>query len=184
MVGMKRDYKSSNAQAALEFMVTYGWALLAILAITGILAYYGLLDFSRYLRDYCDFGPQLECVDYQLYSSTSESGFNVLVRNNYGVAINLSALDVYFGGLHVASLTPANRFVIPAGATVLVNYSEWVASQPWDNNLLKIGSKQAVDLVITFSQNISNAPLHIVSGRVFTKVRKKQWIQSNPHPLG
>jgi len=48
----KRVYPSlSNrkSQAALEFLMTYGWAILVVLIAIGALAYFGVLSPARFL---------------------------------------------------------------------------------------------------------------------------------------
>src|SRR3990167_2852536 len=61
---------SSKSQAALEFLTTYGWAFLVILIMIGSLAYFGILNPSKILPDRCNFGPEFECLDYQISSTT------------------------------------------------------------------------------------------------------------------
>ncbi|HGJ67134.1 TPA: hypothetical protein ENS27_17370 [bacterium] len=42
-----------KAQAALEFLMTYGWAIMVVLAAIGALAYFGVLSPSNFLPDQC-----------------------------------------------------------------------------------------------------------------------------------
>ena len=55
---------NKKAQAALEFLVTYSWALLAILITVGALYYFGVFDFGRYLPQKCNFPVQFKCLDF------------------------------------------------------------------------------------------------------------------------
>ena len=45
-----------KAQAALEFLMTYGWAILVVLAAIGALAYFGVLSPSNFLPSKCTAG--------------------------------------------------------------------------------------------------------------------------------
>ncbi len=47
-----------KGQAALEFLMTYGWAFLVILVMIGTLAYFGVLNVSALLPDRCQFSTQ------------------------------------------------------------------------------------------------------------------------------
>ena len=43
--------KSDLSQAALEFLTTYGWAILVVLIAVGALAYFGVLDLGKFLPE-------------------------------------------------------------------------------------------------------------------------------------
>jgi hypothetical protein len=55
-----------KAQAALEFLTTYGWAFLVILVMIGALAYFGILSPSRFLPERCNVGPEFTCNEYMV----------------------------------------------------------------------------------------------------------------------
>jgi hypothetical protein len=53
-----------KAQAALEFLTTYGWAFIVILTAIGALAYFGVLKVEP--PDRCTIGPEFNCYDFRL----------------------------------------------------------------------------------------------------------------------
>ncbi|MBU0536316.1 MAG: hypothetical protein KKE20_05085 [Nanoarchaeota archaeon] len=57
-----------RAQAAMEFMLTYGWAILVVLVVIAGLSYFGVLSPSALLPDKCNFQVGLSCVDYSVSS--------------------------------------------------------------------------------------------------------------------
>ena len=79
-----------RAQAALEFLTTYGWAFLVILIMIGTLAYFGILSPSKILPNRCTFGSEFECEDYQI--SATANTFKLRLKNNVGQAISISAV--------------------------------------------------------------------------------------------
>ena len=79
-----------NSQAALEFLTTYGWAFLVILVMISALAYFGILKPSKFLPDRCNFGAEIECMDYTI----TDNGLNLRLKNNVGEAIVVNALSV------------------------------------------------------------------------------------------
>lgn len=83
---------SRKAQAALEFLTTYGWAFLVILIMIGSLAYFGILNPSKILPSRCNFGPEFECLDWQIALSASE--VKLKMRNNAGEPIVISSFTV------------------------------------------------------------------------------------------
>ena len=86
---MKKDIK---AQAALEFLTTYGWAFLVILIMISALAYFGVLKPSKLLPDRCSFGAEIGCQDYML----DLSGDQVLLRlkNNLAEVITVDSFNL------------------------------------------------------------------------------------------
>lgn len=59
-----------RAQAALEFLTTYGWALLVILMMIGAISYFGIVDPSKFVPSRCTTSPEFGCVDYKIDGPT------------------------------------------------------------------------------------------------------------------
>lgn len=55
-----------KAQAALEFLTTYGWAFLVILIMIAALSYFGILNPSNLLPERCEFGNLMDCEGYEI----------------------------------------------------------------------------------------------------------------------
>ena len=79
-----------RGQAALEFLTTYGWAFLVILIMIGALAYFGVLRPSRLLPDRCNFGPEMDCQDFQISNTPTTKLIKVKLKNNVGEAISIA----------------------------------------------------------------------------------------------
>ena len=58
--------ENKKAQAALEFLTTYGWAFLVILIMIAALAYFGILSPGKMMPERCDFGSNFECTGYEI----------------------------------------------------------------------------------------------------------------------
>ncbi|MAE13796.1 hypothetical protein CMO92_04475 [Candidatus Woesearchaeota archaeon] len=52
-----------RAQAAMEFLMTYGWAILVVLAAIGALAYFGVLSPDSLLPERCTGPAGLDCLE-------------------------------------------------------------------------------------------------------------------------
>ncbi|MCD6464228.1 hypothetical protein J7L02_01755 [Candidatus Woesearchaeota archaeon] len=50
-----------RSQAALEFLTTYGWAILVVLVMIGALAYFGVLNPSKFAQERCAGGSIFSC---------------------------------------------------------------------------------------------------------------------------
>lgn len=87
---MSKYYKKKKSQAAVEFLVTYGWAFLGVMISVAALVYFGVFDTDKYVKDSCDFGNQLSCEDYIL----SGDDLTVLWSNNFGTSIDIVGYSV------------------------------------------------------------------------------------------
>ena len=50
----------------MEFLMTYGWAILVVLLAIGALAYFGVLNPGRFLPNSCVIGPGFSCSDFKV----------------------------------------------------------------------------------------------------------------------
>src|SRR3989344_4607890 len=61
-----------KGQAAMEFLMTYGWAILVVLVAIGALAYFGVLSPDNLLPEKCTMPVQLRCSDYRVLDSSAD----------------------------------------------------------------------------------------------------------------
>lgn len=80
-----------KGQAALEFMTTYGWAILTVLIGVGALMSLGLFDNTQVLSERCIAGTPFSCAD-NLFVLSAE-GFLVEIRKTELRDINISNLQ-------------------------------------------------------------------------------------------
>lgn len=73
----------------MEFLMTYGWAILVVLAAIGALAYFGVLSPDRFLPDKCVANPPFSCNEF-LVSEAND--VRLSVQNNAGTDM----AEVYF----------------------------------------------------------------------------------------
>lgn len=50
----------------MEFLLSYGWAILVIMVVLSGLAYFGLLDVDNFMPDRCHLGSGISCVDHSI----------------------------------------------------------------------------------------------------------------------
>ena len=62
----ERRASSRSAQAALEFLMTYGWAILVVLVAIGALAYFGVLSPDKFLPAKCTLQAGIACLDHKV----------------------------------------------------------------------------------------------------------------------
>ncbi len=76
--------KGKRGQAAMEFLMTYGWAILVVLVAIGALAYFGVLNPGRFLPSSCTIGPGIGCDAHKVTSAGAGSTVQLLLRNGGG----------------------------------------------------------------------------------------------------
>lgn len=62
----------------IEFLLTYGWAVLVLFFALGALIFFGL--FPRGMS-YCDIDPRIECIKWSI---TSDGNITLILRNKFG----------------------------------------------------------------------------------------------------
>src|SRR3989338_4858786 len=128
---------NKKGQAALEFLMTYGWAILVVLVAIGALAFFGVLSPDKFLPAKCTLQPGLACIDHQVTPGI----VTVVVKNGYGSDITVN--DVRAEGC--GAIQPATTLANGVQTTYLITCSTPIA-----------GSKYSGILNITYLNKDSN----------------------------
>ena len=124
-----------KGQAAMEFLMTYGWAIIVVLVAIGALAYFGVLSPNKLLPERTTFSAPLANIDNALISAADNS-VEIAFKNNKGVDITLPLTGTLTQGtgttcvLAIADTVTATYngnpvlvdTPIPNGATFLVTW--------------------------------------------------------------
>lgn len=81
-----------KAQAAMEFLMTYGWAILVVLVVIGALAYFGVLNPQNLLPEKCTLPMGLYCKDHLIDGNNSRISFKL--ENGMGQGIMITSITV------------------------------------------------------------------------------------------
>ncbi len=87
---MKVPIHSKKGQAAMEFLMTYGWAILVVLAAIAALAYFGVLSPEKFLPEKCILEPGLACVSHKVEPTT----VTLVISNGKGRTIIVDSIAV------------------------------------------------------------------------------------------
>ena len=88
--GEKGMIEKRRGQAAMEFLMTYGWAILVVLIAIGALAYFGVLNPGRFLPESCTIAPGISCDSFQVRANLAGPATSrVILRNGLGQDISL-----------------------------------------------------------------------------------------------
>ena len=139
-----------KSQAALEFIMTYGWAILVVLVAIGALAYFGVLSPDKFLPAKCTLQSGIACVDHKATATT----LAIVVRNSLGYDVTVDSVK-------------AQQCTALGSQGTLVNG----ASTPTQYTLTCVnsGSKYNGNVNITFT-NTDTSVQHTNQGQVTTKI--------------
>ena len=105
--------KLKKGQAALEFLMTYGWAILVVMIVIGALAYFGVLNPTIMLPEKCTLQMGLYCKDHLISIApvAGEIYYNnsiyLKLENGMGKGIIVSEVNVT-GGLIDCGVTASS----------------------------------------------------------------------------
>ena len=86
-------FMKKKAQAAMEFLMTYGWAILVVLIVIGALAYFGVLNPQNLLPEKCTLPMGLYCRDHIIKGGTPGS-ISLKLENGMGHGIMITSITI------------------------------------------------------------------------------------------
>ena len=142
-----------KSQAAMEFLMTCGWAILVVLVAIGALAYFGVLSPDRFLPSKCQLPAGIACTDFRLNGGTNQ--LTLVLRNGLGV----DTTDV---GIYVKGCTESTGNSLTNGQDG--NFPLTCAA-----GTLTSGSKYNGELNVTYT-NAETGLAHRVQGTITGRV--------------
>jgi len=82
--------KHRKSQAAMEFLMTYGWAILVVLAAIAALAYFGVLSPEKFLPEKCLLQTGFTCISSKIEVGQS----TVVLSNSQGKSITIDTIAI------------------------------------------------------------------------------------------
>ncbi len=128
-----------KAQASLDFLMTYGWALLLIVLVVGALFALGIFDVSSFTGSRASGFPQVGVTAWKLDPS---GVLTTQFRNQVGSQINVTSINATIGTTTVTYSTP---FTITSGKT------SGTTTVGTFSNVGAVNSAYTVSLAITYS---------------------------------
>lgn len=89
-MSVSAQFKKNKGQAAMEFLMTYGWAILVVLAAIAALAYFGVLSPEKFLPEKCILQPGIACTSHKVESAQ----VTLIISNGLGRTIIVNSIDV------------------------------------------------------------------------------------------
>jgi hypothetical protein len=84
-----------RGQAMMEYLVTYGWALLALFLVVALLIASGAFSPNSFSTQECTFQPGLPCSPYIIYKNASlgQTMLRFTLTNGLGFPINVTGIN-------------------------------------------------------------------------------------------
>ena len=157
----------SRGQNAVEYLMTYGWAILVVLVVGVVMWQMGFLEMSKGVTPDKRGFSQVTPLDWVM---REDGTFNVVIENNAGTILNLDAAGtgatVIAGGganpvctLDDTTLQEGTAFRPGASRTVLFTNCPLAATS-------KIGEYYRVNITLAYHNPSSGLP-HISNGIVW-----------------
>ncbi len=156
--------RKKKAQSAVEFLSTYGWVLLILLAALGILMKYGFLEPGKYLPEKVEFGNQLVAEEYFMDVDANVDGIEIdhvvaiKFRNGFPRDINIAAMMYDIGdGEHDCQIMSAD---LESGDNAIFACKVTGLSKR---------TKNKITFKVKFSRTNPSAPPHVITGIVYAE---------------
>ena len=154
-----------KGQAAMEFLMTYGWAILVVIAAIAALAYFGVLDPARLLPERCQFPAGMDCIDK---ASITNSSVTVALRNNQGFPVTIDNAVVTGCNTPVVFVGSANTTSSSIPYSIAIPNNEVFRVKVTCTGLIS-GAKFDEDFSVSYTNTesgLSNQAVGSVRGRV------------------
>lgn len=146
-----------RGQAAMEFLMTYGWAILVVLIAIAALAYFGVLNPSKFLPNSCTIAPGIGCDEFKIETASAQ----LLLRNGMG-------RDLYNVTVEVAGCTESLE--ADGNATWIDGYvlggDDGITLVCSDNGAVDDRFKQDIDVTYTPRGGLTHTKTGSVTARI------------------
>ncbi|MBI2133712.1 hypothetical protein HYU11_03455 [Candidatus Woesearchaeota archaeon] len=181
----RNTHHIAKGQAAMEFLMTYGWAILVVLVLIGALAYFGVLSPDNFLPEKCSMPIQLSCKDFEVANKADGWDYvQVIFSNNAGRSMILRDINVTSseaiavpGGCHNATVTsriPGATIVLGNGqsTTIALDYQR-SGGPTMPCSIADTGrQKDRFKFKVLYSWQDSPGIIHELEGELLAKVKK------------
>jgi len=145
-----------KAQSAMEFLMTYGWAILVVLIVISAFVYLGVLKPKQMIPRMCKI-PGFRCADQKLVYN---GALYITLTNSFG-------LDVRVDYINFSSETPGvvtcNNNASALDKLIMIGESEAVQSSTCSfNSAIKPGTRIKGFVTVTFKEPVNNVEQKIV----------------------
>jgi len=148
-----------RGQAAMEFLMTYGWAIAAVIVSIGALSYFGIINPKSTIPESCVMASGLSCKE-TIVTSGTQTGLNMRLHNDMSDPITINAVQADPGdGPKRCDFTPA---LVTSGSDLSVNCSF--------TNIFTVGDTVKLKTSVNYTKS-GGYFNHVLNGEITAKVQ-------------
>ena len=151
-----------KGQAAMEFLMTYGWAILVVLIAIGALAYFGVLNPSRFLPASCTLIPGLSCADFLATDGVAPAVDTITLVIQNGMGKDWSTFKVKIGA-------PCTSAEVSAVGGLVDGEKETLALSCSTTNAFAAKERVKADITITYQE--TGGLSHTATGQLIVQAQ-------------
>jgi len=148
---------NKKAQAALENLTTYAWAILIVIIAVGALAYFGVLNPGDIFPEKCMLAPGFDCVDF----TVADDGVSIMLQNSLGRDIIINSLELSSNALSGSCKAEGMNAVLQNGKKDI-----FYANDPAGCSYAGNGRKNNYEIILGYNDADSNLD-HKMQGKLF-----------------
>ncbi len=148
-----------KGQAAMEFLMTYGWAILAAIIAIGVLAYFGVFSPGKFITGAAVVNPPFYANAWNIQES---GGINLELKNNGGEEFTVTNVIVESqeSDVDCSTVTVTGTGIIDVGQTLNINIdgctgTGFVEGQTFKGDITIQYNKQGSSLQLTSTGTIA-----------------------------
>jgi Na+/H+-translocating membrane pyrophosphatase len=104
---------NQKAQSAIEYLTTYGWAIMIVAIALTVMFYFGVFSPGRFVNTQCIFPADFSCLS----SFMSTNGVIIVnIQQSTMYTINITAYGCNTQPVYTTMTTPANQITVAIGA--------------------------------------------------------------------
>ena len=161
--------RGSKGQSAMEYLITYGWAILIIAIALGVLFELGLFNPSSFVSTSCIFPADFSCI----YSSLSSSGaLTINMQQSTSSPINITAIGCNSNDSLSHMVSFPSGVYVQIGSNVTITGNSTANLECWSNDTVFTGKPGSIfhGYVMINYTNVQTGFPHTISGTVLEKV--------------
>lgn len=157
-----------KGQAAIEYLMTYGWALLALVIVVAVLLSSGLFSPDYLISEECSFGNSLPC-NFALFNEGPSTKVIMEIFNGYPYEIKILEIHVQTqDGTQTFTGFPSN-VQLPSGASESFEAKLSGDAIPEGNTKRFIGNITYISCAPELGPECSENE-HLISGRIVGRI--------------
>ncbi len=165
---MALQHKKLDLQSAMEYLMTYGWALLIIAVVLAAMFQLGIFNPGQFAGQECILPAGLSCINSYLFTNGMLS-INILQSTTS--PINVTGYNCSIATLQnmaIIPIKPVNQIYLPVGANTTLTMNCFSAAAIIANTLVS-GSLFTGNLGVNYTDTLTGFP-HTAYGKIAIQV--------------